>query len=209
MGERDLILTPGWSWHEHMHRGTRPVIWLDGLNSPLHRYLGTAEFEPGPPRELITPLADAAFQVANILPDTGGAARYSPVFRYPYEAAAAVVEAAPKGKDGARRARYVNPMTGGPAMALMDHQLMQLDAGATTIPFRTSANAICAVVEGEGISSIGSENFAWGPKDVFTLPCGNWITHRAGPAKARLFVFSDREVFARLGILKEEYGNAR
>jgi gentisate 1,2-dioxygenase len=208
MEENDLILTPGWSWHEHVHRGKRPVIWLDGLNSPLHRYLGTAEFEPGPPKELANPIPDSAFQVANILPDTDETARYSPVFRYPYEAAAAVASAAPKGKDGARRARYVNPMTGGPAMALMDHQLMQLDAETITIPFRTTANAICAVVEGEGTSSIGSETFAWGPKDVFTIPTGNWVAHRSGLKTARLFLFSDRDVFARLGLLKEEYGNA-
>jgi gentisate 1,2-dioxygenase len=208
MRENDLILTPGWSWHEHVHRGDKPVIWLDGLNSPLHRYLGTAEFEPGPPKELAPPLPDAAFGTPAILPDVGERAGYSPVFRYPYEAAAAVAAAAPKGTDGARRARYVNPATGGPAMALMDHQLMQLDAGVTTIPFRSTANAICAVAEGEGESSVGDETFAWGPKDIFTVPTGNWVVHRADAKSARLFLFSDREAFARLGLLKEEYGNA-
>jgi gentisate 1,2-dioxygenase len=43
---------------------------------------------------------------------------------------------------------------------------------------------------------------------IFTLPQGNWITHRSTNGKARLFIYSDREVFARLGLLKEEYGNA-
>jgi len=62
-------------------------------------------------------------------------------------------------------------------------------------------------VEGHGTSSIGDKIFAWGPKDVFTMPSGNWITHRTGAEKARLFIYSDREVFARLGLLKEEYGN--
>ncbi|HYM17947.1 MAG TPA: cupin domain-containing protein [Micropepsaceae bacterium] len=208
MQENDLVLTPGWSWHEHVHHGSRPVIWLDGLNSPLHRYLGTAAFEPGPPRELVPSLPDAAFETANILPEMGGATPYSPVFRYSYESAAVVAAAAPKGKDGTRRARYVNPATGGPAIMLMDHQLVQLDSGVTTLPFRTTANTICAVVEGEGSSTIGAETLAWEPKDVFTIPTGNWTVHRASAKTARLFVFSDREVFARLGLLKEEYGNA-
>jgi len=31
--------------------------------------------------------------------------------------------------------------------------------------------------------------------------------HRAFGERARLFVYTDKEVFARLGLLKEEYGN--
>jgi gentisate 1,2-dioxygenase len=208
MAEGDLVLTPGWCWHEHVHRGDRPIIWLDGLNSPLHRYLGTAEFEPGPVHDLAPAAPDAAFQAANILPVGDANKRHSPVFRYTYAAAVAALEAAPTGKDGSRRVKYVNPTTGGPAMALMDHQLVQLDAHVTTIPFRGNWNAICAVVEGHGTSRIGNETFAWGPKDVFTMPQGNWIVHRTESEKARLFVYSDREVFSRLGLLKEEYGNA-
>jgi gentisate 1,2-dioxygenase len=40
------------------------------------------------------------------------------------------------------------------------------------------------------------------------MPQGNWITHRSGAERGRLFIYSDREVFARLGLLKEEYGNS-
>jgi gentisate 1,2-dioxygenase len=125
--------------------------------------------------------------------------RHSPVFRYTYAAAVLALEAAPVGKDGSRRVKYVNPTTGGPAMALMDHQLVQLDPGVTTISFRSTCNAVCTVVEGHGTSTIGNETFAWGPKDVFTMPQGNWIAHRTDGERARLFVYSDREVFARFG----------
>jgi gentisate 1,2-dioxygenase len=93
-------------------------------------------------------------------------------------------------------------------MALMDHQLVQLDPDVTTIPFRSTSNAIAVAVEGHGTSSIGDKSFAWGPKDVFTMPQGNWITHCTGAERARLFIYSDREVFARLGLLKEEFGNS-
>jgi len=207
MAQGDLVLTPSWCWHEHVHCGDKPIIWLDGLNSPLHRYLGTADFEPGPVHDLAPATGDAAFQVPNILPVADANPRHSPVFRYTYAAASAAVEAAPIGKDGARRVKYANPTTGGPAMALMDHQLVQLDPGVTTLPFRSTCNAIVAVAEGQGTSTIGNETFAWGPKDVFTMPQGNWIVHRTEAEKARLFVYSDHEVYARLGLLKEEYGN--
>ena len=208
MAEGDLVLTPGWTWHEHVHRGTRPIIWLDGLNSPLHRYLGTAAFEPGPAREIPATIPDTAFVVPGILPESGhGATEHSPVFHYSSAAAKAAVAAAPKGRDGARRVRYVDPTTGGGAIALLDLQMVQLDSDTGTIPFRTTSNAVCAVVEGAGESLVGDQLFHWGPKDVFTLPQGNWIAHRTFGERARLFVYSDKEVFARLGLLKEEYGN--
>ena len=208
MAEGDLILTPGWCWHEHVHRGARPVIWLDGLNSPLHRYLGTASFEPGPAPRLPDTVPDAAYSVAGMLPVTeADDHRHSPVFRYTYAAARAAASAAPAGQDGTRHVRYANPSTGGPAMALMDHQLMQIDPGVVTLPMRSTSNAICVVVEGRGMSQIGTESFEWGPKDVFTLPQGNWISHRTERESAYLFVYSDREVYARLGLLRDEYGN--
>lgn len=32
----DLILTPGWSWHGHVHPGGgEPVVWMDGLDVPF------------------------------------------------------------------------------------------------------------------------------------------------------------------------------
>src|SRR5471032_2631455 len=31
MFEGDLILTPGWTWHEHVHSGTERIVWLDVL----------------------------------------------------------------------------------------------------------------------------------------------------------------------------------
>ncbi len=52
MEERDLVITPGWTWHEHIHKGSAPIVWLDALDAPLHRHLGTDAFEPGPPHDV-------------------------------------------------------------------------------------------------------------------------------------------------------------
>jgi gentisate 1,2-dioxygenase len=205
----DLVITPAWTWHEHVHRGAGPMIWLDALDVPLHHYLGTGVFQPGPANDVPPQLADAAFAVANIVPD-GAAfdAPHSPVFRYPWAAAAQAVAAAPVAPDGSRRVRYVNPLTGGSAMALLDCCLVELSAGERTVPVRSTSNAVCTVVEGSGASRIGDETIAWEPKDVFTLPAGNWISHQPRGGTARLFVASDREVFRRLGLLREELGGA-
>ncbi len=207
MEERDLVITPGWTWHEHIHKGSAPIVWLDALDAPLHRHLGTDAFEPGPPHDVPDYAGDAAFAVPNMVPEfEDGTAGFSPVFRYPWADAARAVAAAPVWKDGTRRVRYANPKNGGPAMSLLDCYLVEV-GGAETIPYRTTSNAVCCVAEGSGTSRIGDETFAWGPKDIFTLPHGNWITHRAD-GRARLFMVTDRDVLRRLDLLKEEHGNA-
>ena len=78
----DLILTPAWSWHEHAHHGSGPMIWLDALGVPLHLWFGTAAFEAGPVREMPPTLPDAAYAVANVAPDVAFASPHSPVFRF-------------------------------------------------------------------------------------------------------------------------------
>src|SRR5207247_2968440 len=35
----DLVLTPNWSWHDHANDTDAPMIWLDGLDTPLVRML--------------------------------------------------------------------------------------------------------------------------------------------------------------------------
>lgn len=204
MAAGDLVLTPGWTWHEHTHEGGSPIVWLDILDAQLHRYLGTDKFEPGPKHDVPSLPDDAAFAYANLVPELAAAPPHSPVFRYPWAQAAAAVARAPLARDGARRVRYVNPAGGGAAMSLLDCYLIQIDAGTTTLQLRTSAHAVAAVVEGRGTSQVGDATFAWEPKDVFSLTANDWITHRADDGPARLFVCSDREVLRRLDLLTEE-----
>lgn len=207
MAEGDLVTTPGWCWHEHVHRGERPIVWLDVLDASLHRYLGTDAFQPGPANDVPQLTADAAFTSSCLVPEIADARTdHSPVFRYPWSEASRAVSAAPVGADGMRRVRYANPRDGGPVMALLDCWLVELAAGAASTPFRSTANAVCAVVQGSGASEVGGERFEWGPRDVVSLPHGNWIRHRAGAEPARLFFVSDRPVLARLGLLREEIG---
>src|SRR5262252_4274006 len=81
MEEGDLVLTPAWTWHEHIHQGSAPIVWLDALDVPLQQYLGTGAFEAGPAAQLPETIADAAFAVANVVPDTNFTTKdYSPVF---------------------------------------------------------------------------------------------------------------------------------
>ena len=49
----DMIITPGTTWHEHIHEGQGRCVWVDALDVPLHRYLRDPVFEPGPAHDLL------------------------------------------------------------------------------------------------------------------------------------------------------------
>src|SRR6516165_9238792 len=45
MSPGDLVLTPSWSWHDHANDTGAPMIWLDGLDTPLVRMLEAGFYE--------------------------------------------------------------------------------------------------------------------------------------------------------------------
>lgn len=205
MERGDMILTPGWTWHEHVHDADGRVVWLDVLDVPLNRFLDNGVFEPGPAYDLPEIQSDKAFGAPGLVP--AGVSRdtpYSPMFRYSWQAASAALAALPAGPDGARRLRYTNPVTGGPVLATIDCTLVALEPGRATAPYRTNSSSACLVLEGEGRSEIGETTLAWSRNDIFTLPLGHPISHRATAPGTVLFAFSDREILARLGLLREE-----
>jgi len=201
----DLILTPGMCWHEHYHYGTEPVVWLDVLDVPLHQYLGTVAFEPGPITVPPVTTDDRAFASPNIVPqDIAGSRNHSPVFRYPYADAIQALQHAPLASDGVRRVRYINPLNGECAVPFLESTMIEVPAGKPTPAARTNANLVCTVVEGRGESRIGEVTITWQARDVFIIPQNNWVSHLSADNDARLFVVSDADVLRRLGILAEE-----
>jgi gentisate 1,2-dioxygenase len=202
----DLILTPGWTWHEHEHNGKTRVVWLDSLDVPLVHDVGFPFFEPGPPKPFPALPSDSAFTAAGLVPAEPSSQPYSPLFRYPWSQAREALAATPPAEDGSRLLRYVNPATGGPVMARLDCYLLGLSAGKSTRRYRTTSNAVCLVVEGAGESTIGDTTVAWEKNDIFTLPHWNWISHTARTGSATIFQSTDRDVMRRLELLREEKG---
>jgi gentisate 1,2-dioxygenase len=74
---------------------------------------------------------------------------------------------------------------------------------ARTRSHRATYNAICLVVSGEGRSTVGEHRFEWSRHDVFTVPHWTWASHEARNA-AELFVVTDRAIYERLDLLREE-----
>ncbi len=201
----DMILTPAWTWHEHAHEGRERAVWVDALDVPMHRYLDTGVFEPGPAHDIAELPTDLAFAAAGLAPATSKAVKpYSPMFRYPWATAVRALDSLAAETDGSRRLRYTNPQSGGPIMATLDCYLLGLTKGMETAAYRTNSNCVCVVMEGEGQSRVGDDTITWGPKDIFALPHGQWISHKAS-ATARLFQITDRELLHRLDVLREDF----
>jgi gentisate 1,2-dioxygenase len=90
-------------------------------------------------------------------------------------------------------------------MSTLDCFLVGLANGVATQSYRTNTNAVCVVMEGEGETRVGEETVTWGPKDIFSLPHGQWISHTATSTGARLFQITDRELFRRIDLLRDEF----
>jgi gentisate 1,2-dioxygenase len=185
------------------------VVWLDALDLPLAAHLGAVFAEGGDPaaaRPNVPAVPDEAFAQGGVVPDgTPEAPRHSPMFRYPWTAVLAALDAAPAHADGSRRVRYTSPADGGPVIPTMDCYAWRLARGRATQRYRTTANAVCLAVAGTGVSQVGEETIEWRQHDVFTVPHWNWVSHRAASEGAHLFLFTDREVLRRVGLLREEF----
>jgi len=204
MAPGDMILTPGWTWHEHVHEGATRCVWVDALDVPFHDYLRSGVFEPGPAHD-ITPLpSDDAFGSPGLAPVGVVTTPYSPLFRYPWASAVQALSSLPVEADGSRRLRYTNPLTGGAVMATLDCDLLELSQGQATRAMRSNGNEVCVVVEGEGESRIGDSLVSWGPRDIFSVPRFTWTSHKAAGGKARMFRVNDYEMLRRLDMFREE-----
>ncbi len=89
-------------------------------------------------------------------------------------------------------------------MSTIDCYLIALARARDTAAYRVNCNSVCVVIEGEGVTRIGDARTDWRKHDIFTLPQGNWISHRATSSSVKLFEISDREIVRKLGFLREE-----
>lgn len=209
MQQGDFILTPAWTWHEHVHPGTERVVWFDGLDLPLCRDIDTMFFELGAEgKDVFDPPATRAPSLhanATVLkPDSFDAHGDSPSrFRYAKERAWHALDAATPDADGSRWLRYVNGESMGAVMPTLDCYLVACAPHKTTRPRRSTSNAVCVVAQGQGSSQVGNKKFDWQRNDVFTVPHWNWVSHTASD-DAIIFMMTDRELLASLGYLREE-----
>ncbi|MCS6765489.1 MAG: gentisate 1,2-dioxygenase [Candidatus Protistobacter heckmanni] len=211
----DFIITPSWTWHDHGNLeaadGGEPVVWLDGLDIPLLRFLdaGFAENYPEAVQPVMRPEGDSFARFGyNMAPVRHKVANpTSPIFSYPYARTREALDQLYRhgeldACDGVKL-RYVNPATGGWPMPTMATFMQFLPAGFQGKTYRSTDATVFSVVEGRGTARIGSQQFQFGPRDTFVVP--SWQPVQLAAAEdAVLFSYSDRPVQAALNLLREE-----
>lgn len=212
----DFVITPSWTWHDHGNETSEPMVWLDGLDIPIIHFMNASFAERlGEDKQVLTrPTGDALARYGSGLMPVDhepGASLASPVFNYPYDRTREALEALKKGEawDGCHgiKLKYVNPATGGAAMATISTHIQLLPKGFETAPYRASDGTVFICVEGEGHSIIDGKRFDWGEHDIFILPPWVHVTHHAGAMDAVLFSYSDRIIQQKLGLWREERGD--
>jgi gentisate 1,2-dioxygenase len=173
-------------WHGHINEGSRRTVWFDAANMPAICALDASFFEPGARQD------ERFWEVSD-----AGSAEY----RFAGEEMRRQLDAAAAGPDGSQTVRYTKG--GGSVMPTLDLFLARV--GQRTRPRRATYNAICLVVSGEGRSTVGEQRFEWSRHDVFTVPHWTWASHEAR-ASAELFIVTDRAIYERLELLREEMG---
>jgi gentisate 1,2-dioxygenase len=207
----DFIITPSWTFHDHGNDGAEPVVWLDGLDIPLVRFLdaGFAEKSAEKSRAATRPEGDALARYGmNMLPMDLEQAPSDPtkVFVYPFErtrqALHGISNAAIDSHHGFKL-RFVNPATGRSPMPTIGTFAQRLPAGFATRPSRCSDSTVHVCLEGGGTATIAGQDFAFGRRDIFVVP--SWHSFAlAARAETLLFSFSDRPVQQALGLWREQ-----
>lgn len=189
MERGDVILTPSWKWHDHGNEGSGPVIWLDGLDLPLFRFL---------PLNFATNYPEARY------PSTFSASSTA-VYKW-----APVEKALCESKDQYARYHYRH-QDGGHLSQTVSAQAERIAAGSTSPERQETVSFVYHVVAGQGYSTILAPNtqetqkILWSSKDTFAVPAWSKITHTCTSIEddAFLFAINDRPMVEALGLWKD------
>src|SRR5262249_54108333 len=185
MAPGDVLLTPNWSTHGHGNRSKACAYWLDFLDVPLVQFLEPMFFAVTEDEEKRADESIGAPVQATT--DSPFVFTLRHTLRRLDEA-----KPEPGGPFGTQIA------LGHPALATPALYMMALGPGGGTAPYRTTANNIYAVVQGEGASIVDGERFAWRRGDVIAAPAWRPHCHEATD-DAILFRVTDEPVMQRFG----------
>jgi len=188
----DLVLTPGWDWHDHGHDGATPMIWIDGHDFPFTNHLNGIFFENFPQRQ--QPVTSV------------GSTTQHYVFKGS-ESRAQLQARSDADADPAwgPTVTFTDPRTGATTLPTMTCRLSRLASGQETARTRRTANVIYHVVAGSGCTLAGGKELRWETGDLFVVPGWTWQQHRAeGAGGAILFSMSDEPILSSYGVLRVE-----
>jgi gentisate 1,2-dioxygenase len=186
MTSGDLILTPSFTYHDHGNDSATPMIWLDGLDTPLYQHLPVHFTEPG---------GGAS--------GAGGDAGVP--LRYPWSDMQARLDAVP----GASAMLAYTAPSGAPVSRTIGAKAERLAAGARSPRRRETASVIYHVREGAGVTQVGETLLTWKRGDTLAIPAWTWFEHACtSEGAAYLFRYDDSALLEHLGAYRMEVATA-
>lgn len=209
----DLVITPGWQWHDHTHHGDELVTWLDGLDYPLVNALDAGFFEPYPQQtQPTTHQLDASTRQlihGRLNPVWWPASATTPIRKYPWAETRRALEKIADEAEGSAaegiQLEYTNPFSGGSVLPTIACRIARLPAGFHGDPRRHTASTIYHVVAGSGSTEVDGNRLDWSVKDIFVVPGWSEYRHHASSGEALLFSYSDEPVLRALGLYREHW----
>jgi gentisate 1,2-dioxygenase len=208
----DLVLTPGWQWHDHGNQTAVPMIWLDGLDIPTVQHFSAsfAERLHAVHEETVPPGDTLARYGHNMRPVRGSMAdrrpSHQPLFHYPFAtwraALGAMARSAEIDPHLGHALEFLNPAHGGPVMPTIAAHVRLLPAGFSTKARQSTDGTVFVVVEGNGHATIQGRQIALGPRDIFVVPSWHEVQLHADDELV-LFGYSDRAAQDKLDLYRE------
>jgi gentisate 1,2-dioxygenase len=213
--EGDVVLTPTWTWHDHVHEGDEPMIWLDVLDISLVRSLHAVFFEPY--EQKTQPVGEHPTRTyqeygSGLMRPVYPAPcdRRNPLLAYPYDVALPAIERAaglPGNPFDDTALEYQNPIDGGPITSTMGARLLRLRPGFKGKPRRQTGSKVYHVIRGEGVTNVDGERFEWSKGDFISIP--PWAQHASSNEStsepALLLEVNDLPTIQALGFYREEF----
>lgn len=213
MSAGDLILTPGWTFHEHHNPGDEPMMWVDVLDLPIVHRLEAIFFEEGPSEQPDQATASASRSersygsAAGLVPPPGEREHrgFSPLTAYRWGDTDRALERRLDVLDApAATLTYVDPLTGADVMPTLRCEATRVRPRASSRLFQHTGSRVATVFRGSGRARVGDDVFDVGPGDIVAIP--SWAPW-SFEADTQLDVFStsDGPALTALGLYREQH----
>lgn len=182
----DVLLTPSFMWHSHDHAGNdgdEVCYWIDVLDVPLIHQLETMFFDRYP---------DGVEKDVEVQEESPIAFRWEDGLKQ--------LETAGKPEHGMAE-REIE--LGAPAMTTVSLHRQTMSAGFVSPTYRTTANAIFSVLEGEGETIVDGQSLPWTRGDIIAVPAWRPYQHKV-TADTHMVRASDEALMTKLCLLRSE-----
>jgi gentisate 1,2-dioxygenase len=211
----DYVLTPAWTFHEHLLDEGDYILWLDTLDIPFVTRQGIAFFQDYESKwqDIQAKSPEAALRRAtqrNMLPWVGSEQKTAKPYVYKWRDTSDALE-------GLKERNLENDYEGirltfsdptSPSKSVFPTfgaDMTLLRPGEKTKTHRHTSSAIYYVAQGQGYSMIAGKRYDWEKYDVIALPAWAWHQHvNTGSEDAVRLMLSDEPLVRNLGLYLEE-----